>query len=124
MYAQRPKQADAFHKGHAIAPDVLDAHVDARESAAREAKAYPYRLVAQKYEGPNSYNSQFSKQKPGTETYPQPREQPEALPKGHAVAPDVNDTHPAARDPETYRQPRTQGRGFPYILLYIPLIYN
>lgn len=124
IYPQRPKQAGAYPKGQEIALDVFDTHVNARGPVATEARAYPYQLDAHKYEGPNSYNTQFSKQEPGTETYPQPREQPEAYPKGYAVALDVNDTHPAARDPEAYRQPRTQGRGFPYILLYIPLIYN
>ena len=120
-YPQRPEQADGYPQS---APDVLGTHIDARGSVAREAGVYPYQLGAHKQEGPGACNTQGNKQEPATKTYPESREQPEAYPQGHAVAPDVCDTHHAAKDPKAYRQPRTQGRDTPYILLYIPLIYS
>lgn len=122
-YPRRSEYSNAYPEGYAITPDVFGAHVDARRPYVREAKVHRHQIGAHKYESSSSYNTQFHKQESGTETYPQPRKQPEAYPHGHAITPGVYDTHRAAKDPEAYRQPRTQGRDFPYILLYIPLIY-
>lgn len=123
-YHERLEQPDASPEGHALAPDVFDAPVNVIGPDARARRVYPHQPGVYKHEDPNFHNKQFIKQEPGTEIYHERPEQPDAYLKGHAIGPDVYDAHYAARDPEDYRQPRTRGRDFPYILLYIPLIYN